>query len=57
MSVVSLEPLDIGASLVILGCSCYIAVWLAARVYRTGLLMYGKRATVSEVLRWVGRAR
>ena len=57
MSVVSLEPLDIGTSLVILGCSCYIAVWLAARVYRTGLLMYGKRATVSEVLRWVGRAR
>jgi len=56
MSVVSLEPLDIGTALVILACSCYVAVWLAARVYRTGLLMYGKRASVREVLRWVGRA-
>lgn len=28
-------------------------IWLAARVYRTGMLMYGKRATLPEVLRWV----
>ena len=28
-------------------------VWLAARVYRTGMLMYGKRATFSEAFRWV----
>jgi len=32
---------------------CAAAVWLAARIYRVGLLMYGKRATFSEVLRWV----
>ncbi len=28
-------------------------VWLAARVYRTGMLMYGKRATIPEILRWL----
>lgn len=28
-------------------------VWVAARIYRTGMLMYGKRATIPEVLRWV----
>lgn len=28
-------------------------LWLAARVYRTGMLMYGKRATLPEVLRWM----
>lgn len=28
-------------------------VWIAARVYRTGMLMYGKRATLPEVWRWV----
>jgi len=28
-------------------------VWLAARVYRVGMLMYGKRATIPEVLKWV----
>ncbi len=31
-------------------------VWLAARIYRVGMLMYGKRATIPEVLRWVRQA-
>lgn len=31
-------------------------VWLAARVYRTGMLMYGKRATIPEVIRWIRQA-
>jgi ABC-2 type transport system permease protein len=56
MSVVSLEAFDIITSLVILLCSCYIAVVLAARVYRTGLLMYGKRPALREVVRWMRRA-
>lgn len=28
-------------------------IWLAARVYRVGMLMYGKRATLPEVWRWI----
>lgn len=28
-------------------------IWLAARIYRTGMLMYGKRANLPEVWRWV----
>ncbi|HET7621041.1 MAG TPA: hypothetical protein VFK39_03970, partial [Gemmatimonadaceae bacterium] len=56
MSVVSLEPFDIATSIIILVCSCYIAVVLAARVYRTGLLMYGKRPALREVVRWMRRA-
>jgi ABC-2 type transport system permease protein len=28
-------------------------VWLASRVYRIGMLMYGKRATIPEVLKWI----
>lgn len=31
------------------------ATWLASRVYRVGLLMYGKRPSVGEVLRWIRR--
>jgi ABC-2 type transport system permease protein len=30
-----------------------LLLWLAARVYRVGMLMYGKRATIPEVLKWV----
>jgi ABC-2 type transport system permease protein len=31
-------------------------VWLTARVYRVGMLMYGKRASIPEVWRWVKQA-
>ncbi len=31
-------------------------VWIAARVYRIGMLMYGKRATIPEVLKWIRQA-
>lgn len=27
--------------------------WLAARIYRVGILMYGKKPTIREVFRWV----
>lgn len=28
-------------------------MWLAARIYRVGMLMYGKKASIPEVLRWI----
>ena len=31
-------------------------VWITARVYRVGMLMYGKRATIPEVWKWVRHA-
>ena len=31
----------------------FLITWIAAKVYRTGMLMYGKRATIPEVLRWI----
>jgi ABC-2 type transport system permease protein len=30
--------------------------WVAARIYRVGMLMYGKAASIPEVLRWVRQA-
>src|SRR5688572_21787853 len=31
-------------------------VWITGRVYRVGMLMYGKRATVPEVWKWIRQA-
>ena len=27
--------------------------WVAGRIYRVGILMYGKKPTIPEILRWV----
>ena len=36
-----------------LAAGSYLSIFVAARIYRTGLLMYGKRASFREILRWV----
>ena len=33
-----------------------LLIWVAARIYRIGMLMYGKRATIPEIMRWVRQA-
>lgn len=40
-------------SIALLFASVWGMVWLAARIYRVGVLMYGKRATLPEMLRWL----
>lgn len=40
-------------SLALLLLSVYIVVWFSSRIYRIGILMYGKRATIPEMLRWL----
>lgn len=53
MSTVDVPPYEIGLSILTLIAACYLSVYFAAIVYRTGLLMHGKRATMREVLRWI----
>ncbi|HEV7746723.1 MAG TPA: ABC transporter permease [Pyrinomonadaceae bacterium] len=37
-----------------IGCLTVVGLlWLASRIYRIGMLMYGKKATIPEVVRWV----
>ena len=33
--------------------SIWAMIWFASRLYRIGILMYGKRATLPEILRWL----
>jgi len=40
-------------SILLLAGSVLAMVWLAARIYRVGVLMYGKRATLPEMMRWL----
>ena len=47
---------QIALSLVIGFGSVLVIMWIAARVYRVGMLMYGKRASISEAWRWARQA-
>jgi ABC-2 type transport system permease protein len=37
--------------------ACLAAIWLSARIYRVGLLMYGKKPSMTELVRWVRYSR
>jgi ABC-2 type transport system permease protein len=53
MSTVDVPGYEIGLSVFTLIAACYLSVYFAALVYRTGLLMHGKRASLREVMRWI----
>jgi ABC-2 type transport system permease protein len=57
MSVIGLSTLDVVLSLISVAGGCYIAVFIAARIYRVGMLMYGKRPRLRELARWLRPAR
>lgn len=44
---------QIALSLLLMALAVAAMNWLAARIYRVGILMYGKRPTFPEIMRWV----
>jgi ABC-2 type transport system permease protein len=40
-------------SVVLLIATFVFTVWLAGRIYRVGILMYGKKATYKELWKWI----
>lgn len=40
-------------SFFLLYATSFLILWLSARIYRTGILMYGKKFTLKEILRWI----
>lgn len=53
MTLTSVPWYELVGSIVGVALACVAAIWLAARIYRVGLLMYGKRPSVRELVRWV----
>jgi ABC-2 type transport system permease protein len=46
---------QIALGVVLTAATVAVVVSLAARIYRVGILMYGKRPTFPEILRWINR--
>lgn len=44
---------EIALSLVLLAIGFIAMVWLAGKIYRVGIFMYGKKPSIKELIRWV----
>jgi ABC-2 type transport system permease protein len=45
--------LAVGGSIVEMAVTIAIVLWFASRIYRVGILMYGKKPNLPEILRWL----
>lgn len=45
--------MDIAISMVLLIAGFVFTTWIAGRLYRTGILMYGKKPTYKELAKWL----
>ncbi len=41
------------ASIGLMVVSIWVVLWISAKLYRVGILLYGKRATLPELMRWL----
>jgi len=56
MAAVSPPLWQVALSMVLMLATIAVVTWASARIYRVGILMYGKRPTFPEIMKWVGRA-
>ncbi len=53
MGLIAVPVWQMALSVLLLLLSIWAVLWFASRLYRIGILMYGKRATLPELLRWL----
>ncbi|MEI6946218.1 ABC transporter permease [Paraflavisolibacter sp. H34] len=46
---------QLGLSMALLVGGFLFTTWLSAKIYRTGILLYGKKPSWKEMLKWIGR--
>jgi ABC-2 type transport system permease protein len=46
---------QLGLSMLFLVLGFLFTTWLSAKIYRTGILLYGKKPTLKEMMRWIRR--
>jgi ABC-2 type transport system permease protein len=47
------QPWEIILSIVLILITIYAVLWVSSRIYRVGILMYGKKPNLPEILRWL----
>jgi len=44
---------ELGTSLLLLAITFILTTWMAGKIYRTGILMYGKKVSYKELWKWL----
>jgi ABC-2 type transport system permease protein len=44
---------EIAAAILVLAVAVILVIWAAAKIFRTGILMYGKKPGLFEIFRWI----
>lgn len=47
-----IAPWQVWTSLLILYASFFVMAWIAAKIYRVGIFMYGKKPSIKDLIRW-----
>jgi ABC-2 type transport system permease protein len=53
MGLTTVSPIEIAGSMIVAVLGSFAAMWLGGRIYRVGMLMYGKKPSFSEVAKWI----
>jgi ABC-2 type transport system permease protein len=52
-ALVRLPPFELAVSALVVAAGVVAVAWVAGQIYRTGILMHGRRASLREVWRWL----
>ena len=47
------QPWELALSIALILVTTYAVLWISSRIYRVGILMYGKKPNIPEILRWL----
>lgn len=53
ISLTTVPAWQIGLSFVLMSLTILAILWVASRIYRVGILMYGKKPNLAEIFRWL----
>ena len=53
MGMTTVSPIEIAGSMIVAVLGSVAAMWLGGRIYRVGMLMYGKKPSFREVAKWI----
>lgn len=53
IAIIDVPVWQLAGTVVLMIATFFVLIWLSARIYRVGILMYGKKASFAELAKWI----